>query len=183
MGGSKEDTLCNIEIYRLACAQKSKHGYKTPLQSNLSYSLLMILVTLRNWSKLIISNTFFVTFFKKIFWDHIFDTHIYIPWSKQTDLTLAILNKSAKNVQKIKQNKKIWKHKLKIFCIAEIYLKRVLGRGCWQEEKAVFLKMSSACLFQIMQKKGHLSAFKVFHRQFTPASLDTIVVAVPPSAR
>lgn len=43
--------------------------------------------------------------------------------------------------------------------------------------------MSSACLFQIMQKKGHLSAFEVFHRQFTPASLETIVVAVPPSAR
>jgi len=48
IGCSKENTLCNIEIYRLACAQKSKHGYKTPLQSNLSYSLLMILVTLRN---------------------------------------------------------------------------------------------------------------------------------------
>lgn len=32
-------------------------------------------------------------------------------------------------------------------------------------------------------EKSHLSAFKVFHRQFTPASLDTIVVAVPPSAR
>lgn len=98
-GGAKENTLCNIEIYRLARAQKSKHGYKTPPQSNLSYSLLMILVTLRNWSKLIISNTFFC-FFKKIFWDHIFDTHIYIPWSKQTDLTLAILNKSAKMFKK-----------------------------------------------------------------------------------
>lgn len=43
--------------------------------------------------------------------------------------------------------------------------------------------MSSACLFQIMQNKGHLPAFEAFHRQFTPASLETIVVAVPPSAR
>lgn len=71
-------------------------------------------------------------------------------------LILAILNKSAKTKvkKKIKTKLKIWKHKLKIVCIAEIYLKRVLGKGELTGESSFF------CFFEGKKSSAGLAECK-----------------------
>lgn len=139
-------------------------------------------------SELIISNTYFLfSFFKKNISRPQHLIHIYIILqSERTDVIFAILNKSAKTkvLKKIKTKLKIWKHKLKIVCIAEIYFKRVLGKGALTGESSFFEKKKDFCTFNRMQKcHFFFVSFQTLHRQFTPASLDTMVVAVPPSMR
>lgn len=53
-----------------------KHGYQIPLQSNLS-QFASVLMTFRKWSKLIISNTLFLLFFLKKYFETTFDTHTH----------------------------------------------------------------------------------------------------------